>query len=268
MAGSVVEGVLRRDRAVLIGAMGVLFVLAGLYTVLGLGMEMTALEMTRMAGPAQMPGMTQPAAWGAEHALLVFLMWWVMMIAMMMPAVAPVILLYAVLLRRTSEAALAPRAAAAFLAGYLAAWAGFGLAAALAQWWLEAVGLVSARMMTLVGTVPGALVMILAGAYQFSPLKDACLTHCRSPAEFIARRRRPGIAGAARMGAEHGIYCLGCCWVLMALLFVGGVMNLYWIVGLAALVAAERLAPIGRQVSRVAGAGLIAWGAWALSAAG
>ncbi len=223
-------------------------------------MKMTALEMTRMAGMRDMPGPRIPGDWGFGYFILVFLMWWVMMVAMMLPSVASTVLLYATLLRQTSAAAQASITAVVFLAGYLLAWAGFSLAATGLQWALETAGYVSAKMMTLIKTVPGALVLILAGAFQFSSLKDACLSHCRSPAEFIARRRRSGVSGGLLMGLEHGLYCLGCCWVLMILLFVGGIMNLYWIVGLTAFVALEKLTPFGQAASRLAGAGLIVWG--------
>ena len=137
--------------------------------------------------------------------------------------------------------------------------------AVASQWALEAAGLVSATMMTLIDTVPGALLLIAAGVYQFTPLKAACLSQCRSPAEFITRRKRPGTSGAFVMGLEHGAYCLGCCWFLMALLFVGGIMNLYWIVGLAALVALEKLTPFGVIAGKIAGAALIVWGGFVLS---
>ncbi|WP_425052288.1 DUF2182 domain-containing protein [Psychromarinibacter sp. S121] len=260
MSGGLVEAALRRDRAVLVGAMGLLFLLAGLYTVFGIGMNMTALDMTRMAGMRDMPSMRPAGARSGGYTLLVFLMWWVMMVAMMLPSVAPVILLYAALLRRTESVGSTPAIAGSFLAGYLLAWAGFSMLATLAQWGLEAAGIVSASMMTLIDTRAGAAVLIAAGAFQFTPLKDACLAQCQSPAKFLSERRRPGASGALVMGLEHGTYCLGCCWALMALLFVGGIMNLYWIVGLAAFVALEKLTPYGRAISRVAGAGLVVWG--------
>ena len=260
MATGILEAALRRDRAILATAMGLLFVLAGLYTVSGVGMSMSALDMTRMAGMRDMPGMVQPGAWRAGFALLVFLMWWVMMVAMMLPSVAPTVLLYAALLRRSRAPRQVPATVAAFLAGYLSAWAGFSLAATFVQWRLEAAGYVSATMMTLIDTLPGAVVLLVAGLYQFTPWKNACLTQCRSPADFIARRRRPGISGAFVMGLDHGAYCLGCCWVLMALLFVGGIMNLYWIVGLTAFVALEKLTPLGVALSRLMGVALVVWG--------
>jgi predicted metal-binding membrane protein len=250
-----------------LSAIALLFALAGLYTIFGVGMEMTALEMTAMRGMRDMPAAVTPGQWSSGYAILVFLMWWVMMVAMMLPSVSPTVLLYSALLRRGAAAQQVPVISAVFLTGYLAAWAAFAAAATAAQWSLEAAGLVSASMMTLVDTVPGALVLIAAGVFQFTPLKTACLRHCRSPAEFITRRRRSGVEGAMAMGVEHGLYCLGCCWFLMALLFVGGIMNLYWIVGMTALVALEKLTPFGEAASRFAGAALILWGGYLLAGA-
>lgn len=261
------ERLLRQERRVVLALIAVLFALAGLYTAFGVGMPMSALEMTAMRGMTDMPGSAAPGRWSAGHAALVVLMWWVMMTAMMLPSVSPTVLLHAALLRLGARAARVPAISAAFLTGYLAAWAGFSVLASATQWALEATGQVSASMMTLTGTVPGALVLIAAGAFQFTPLKRACLSHCRAPAAFLARRHRPGATGAVAMGLEHGAYCLGCCWVLMALLFVGGVMNLYWIVALTALVALERLTPFGAAAGRAAGAGLVVWGLATLIAA-
>jgi predicted metal-binding membrane protein len=255
------ERLLRRDREIVVAAIMALCVLAGLYTVFGIGMKMSALEMTAMSGMSNMPDPTAPGGWSISYAILVWLMWWMMMIAMMLPSVTPMVLLYSALIRRGAQAARVPAISSAFLGGYLAAWAGFSGFATVVQWRLEAAGLVSASMMTLIDTVPGAIVLIAAGAFQFMPAKRACLNHCRSPARFLAERRREGLDGAFLMGLEHGVYCLGCCWFLMALLFVGGVMNLYWIVGLAVLVAIEKLMPHGKMASRIAGAGLIVWGA-------
>jgi predicted metal-binding membrane protein len=259
------ERLLRHDRALLAGCLALLVALAAVYTVFGVGMEMSALQMTAMRGMSDMPGMRPPGQWSPTHWVLVFLMWWVMMVAMMVPSASPTVLLHSALLRRTSTARSVPTTAAAFLAGYLAAWAGFAALATSVQWGLESAGLVSATMMSLIDSVPGAVVLIAAGVFQFTPLKAACLRHCRSPADFITRRKRPGVGGAFAMGLEHGTYCLGCCWFLMALLFVGGIMNLYWIVGLAVFVAIEKLAPIGEAVGKIAGAVLILWGGYILA---
>lgn len=251
------ERLLQRDRVLLISLIGILFLLTALYTVLGIGMPMSALKMTAMR---EMGGPAISQDWSLGFAVLVFLMWWVMMIAMMLPSVAPTVLLYSTLLRRGPEAQSASAISAMFLGGYLMAWGGFSVVATLAQRYLEAAGIVAATTMDLAYSVPGAVLLIVAGAFQFTPLKRACLSHCRSPARFIAEHRRPGVLGGFVMGLENGVYCLGCCWFLMALLFVGGIMNLYWIVGLAAFVALEKLAPFGHRLAQAAGAVLILWG--------
>jgi predicted metal-binding membrane protein len=182
-------------------------------------------------------------------------MWWVMMVAMMVPAAAPVILLYGRVHRHWSGPESAPPTAA-FLTGYLACWGGFALIAAGLQTLL-----VSPMTMAFASRDAAAGLLIAAGLYQLTPVKDACLSRCRSPAAFLSRHYRPGQPGAFRLGMLHGAYCLGCCWLLMALLFVGGVMNLIWVAGLTFLVAAEKLLPGGRLLARLAGVAMIAWGA-------
>jgi predicted metal-binding membrane protein len=184
-------------------------------------------------------------------------MWAAMMVAMMLPSAAPAILLYA-RTHRHSLGADPPPPTAAFLVGYLACWTGVALIAAALQ-------LAIGRME--IGSRGGAAgLLIAAGLYQLSPLKDACLTRCRSPAQFLSRHYRPGALGAFRLGLLHGSYCTGCCWLLMALLFVGGVMNLAWIAALTLLVAAEKLLPGGEWIARIAGIALIGWGAYLIAA--
>jgi len=183
---------------------------------------------------------------------LVAAMWSAMMVAMMVPSAAPAILLYATVHRRSQGS---PPPTAAFLAGYLACWLGFSLLAA----WLQLAATSPISMALSSPTISGML-LIVAGLYQLSPLKDACLGRCRSPAQLLARHYRPGAMGAARLGLLHGAYCLGCCWLLMALLFVVGVMNLAWVAALALLVAAEKLLPRGEWIARVAGVAMVAWG--------
>lgn len=255
-----IEAVLKRDKLLVAGALVLFFLLAGLYTVLGVGMEMSAQRMTEMRHMRDMPGALVPGDWTLTHLVLIFLMWWVVMIAMMLPSAAPAILLHGALVRRVNGVtASSARLSACFSAGYLLAWAGFSLCAVALQWALEATGLVSRSMMTLIGTEGGAVVLIAAGLYQFMPVKAACLVHCRAPAEYLSAHWRPGSFGALRMGVGHGAYCVGCCWALMALLFVGGIMNLYWIVGLAVFVAVEKLLPWG-WIHKLAGAALVLWG--------
>jgi predicted metal-binding membrane protein len=246
--------------------------LAALYTVAGVGMEMSALDMTfggdmNPAGGMAGMAMEAPGVWGATKFTLVFLMWWLMMIAMMLPSAAPTILLYTALLRRLPAETAPQVQTGAFMAGYLLIWAVFSLAATLAQGGLEATGLLLPSKMAPTDGVAGPLLVLAAGAYQFLPLKDRCLAQCRAPADFIARHHRPGILGAARVGLRHGAFCLGCCFALMMLLFAGGIMNLYWIFGLAALVALEKLVPRGRLISRAVGAVLLGSGVFGLGVA-
>ncbi len=200
-----------------------------------------------------------PMAWTASTALVMFFMWWIMMIAMMLPSAAPMILLFAALNRKQRERGSPFVPTGVFAFGYVAVWGLFSLLAVAAQWGLERAGLLSAMM---VGTsvILGAVLLIAAGVWQLTPLKHACLKHCRSPVHFLSSHWRKGRFGAFRMGVAHGAFCLGCCWFLMALLFYGGVMNLYWIVGLALFVLLEKVMPAGQRLGGIAGVGLIAWG--------
>jgi len=176
-----------------------------------------------------------------------------MMIAMMLPSVASTVLLYTSLIRRGDQATNAPKLAFFFLAGYLAVWGLFSLLATFVQWFLELRGFVSPMRMTLTSNIMGATVLIIVGIYQFTPWKQSCLKHCRSPIKFLSERNRPGENGALLMGIEHGAFCLGCCWCLMALLLVGGIMNLYWIAGLMLFVLIEKLIRLGDKISRLTG---------------
>ncbi|MCW8088281.1 DUF2182 domain-containing protein [Sabulicella glaciei] len=245
------DRVLRRDRVVASLALAVVALLAWAYLVLMAGMPM---DMAAMAAPA-------PAAWSAGHAAMMLLMWALMMLAMMLPSAAPMILLYGMLTRRQhpGDGSVGGRVLL-FAAGYVAVWSGFAVAATALQWALERAMLLSPAMATGSAALASAL-FVAAGAYQFTPLKQACLRRCRSPLEFLAGHWRSGAAGAWAMGLRHGAFCVGCCWVIMGLLFVGGVMNLAWIAALALLVLAEKILPGGRLLGHAMGAGLIAWGA-------
>jgi predicted metal-binding membrane protein len=253
---NVIEALLKRDRLVVSACLAGVTLVAAYYIVAGAGMGMTAVQMT---APMKHMGPALAKDWSAAYALVMFLMWWVMMIAMMLPSATPVILLAAALNRRSKVEVPPYGSAAAFTLGYLLAWAVFSLAAVILQFALERSGVLSMHMES-VSTVVTGLLLVLAGAWQLSPMKNACLNHCRSPIEFLTRSRRPGTIGALFMGAHHGLYCLGCCWFLMALLFVGGVMNLYWIVGLAIFVFAEKVLTIGRLLGQITGVGLLIWG--------
>ena len=263
---TVLESVLRRDRLVVIAALVGVIAIAWIWLLLGAGLGMSAVSMTRGTGipaVAEMPGMADkmmaPAVWTPGYALLMFAMWWVMMAAMMLPSAAPMLLLFA-RVNRTERARERPYVPTGiFGAGYLAAWGGFSALAAGLQWGLERLGLLS-PMMTTTSYRLGGAILIAAGLWQLSPVKGVCLRHCRSPMSFIAHGWRPGWLGAFRMGLEHGAYCLGCCWFLMGLLFFGGVMNLFWIGGLAAFVLLEKTIPMGHWLARIAGVGVTAWG--------
>jgi predicted metal-binding membrane protein len=214
---------------------------------------------------AAMPGMSMPGlhAWSALDVLPLFLMWATMMVAMMLPSAAPMILLVAAVHRRRRERASPAVPTAIFAAGYLVVWTGFSAAAALAQWGLHQAALLSPGMASTSPVFSGVL-LILAGAYQWLPVKSACLSRCRSPLGFLGSEWRDGIAGTVVMGLRHGLFCLGCCWALMALLFVAGVMNLVCLAAIAGLVLLEKVAPAGMGVGKLAGLALVAWGGWIL----
>ena len=260
-----VERLVCKDRTVVMLAVAAIVVLAGIYTVTGVGMNMSALEMTKMAKPI---GTTMHIGnnpdWSPAYATLVILMWWAMMIAMMTPSAAPTLLLFTALKRQGTDKPNAAFYSSLLLAGYLLVWAAFSIMAAFLQWGMEAIGLISTTMMTINSKLFAGMIFLCAGFYQFSDMKNACLKQCRSPAYFLSENRRPGPFGAFIIGAHHGVYCLGCCWALMALLFVGGVMNLYWIVGLALYVLAEKTLPYGKVISNISGIMLIITGCYVI----
>jgi len=202
--------------------------------------------------------------WDFPHLALLFLMWVVMMAGMMLPSAAPTLLLYAAVVRK-SPGAVGPRASVhAFATGYLLIWTAFSLVAVLLQLLLRHWLLLSPMMETRSHPLAGTL-FLLAGLYQLTPFKRACLDSCRSPVAFIVQHWEPGLGGALHLGLAHGVYCMGCCWALMLLLFVGGVMNLWWIGLLTVFVLLEKLAPLGVQGGRLSGLLLIALGIWRLA---
>src|SRR5262245_45665535 len=201
------------------------------------------------------------AHWDGPHLLLLWAMWSVMMTAMMLPSASPLILLYGVVARRSRQGT--PRQTYALVAGYLAAWTAFSFVATGFQSALASLLLVS-PMMEASSSRVSATLLIVAGMYQWMPLKHACLRVCQSPLGFLMARWRDGWSGAFRVGLEHGSYCIGCCWALMLLLFAGGVMNVVVIAGLTAWVAFEKLAPFGRRGAQFSGAVMIAFGSWLL----
>jgi predicted metal-binding membrane protein len=255
---SSVEGVLRRERTVIAAGLALLTALAWTWVWRGAGMGMSALDMTALTlFPHRHPDLG-----GQMHSswLMAASMWWVMMIAMMTPSAAPLVLLYGRVLRHHAvPGAQAQVPSFSLLAGYLAVWLLFSLSAAAAQLALQHADLLSSTMLWSKSTALSAGILGAAGIYQLSPLKQACLRQCRGPAEFLTRHWRPGRSGAFLIGVTHGAYCAGCCWMLMALLFVGGVMNLVWIGAIALLVLVEKLAPGGVWLGRLAGLMLLLW---------
>jgi predicted metal-binding membrane protein len=212
-----------------------------------------------MSGP--MSAMATPAGWNLEYAGIMVIMWWVMMIAMMLPSAAPMVLLFAAANRRQGSAVGDPLLPTGiFTWGYVAVWGGFSVIATALQWAFESAGILSPMMMNSTSMLLAGVILVFAGLYQLTPVKQTCLRHCRSPLQFLMGHWRGGRWGAFRMGVEHGAFCLGCCWALMALLFFGGIMNLYWIAGLAVIVLLEKTIPAGERLGKIIGGLLGLWG--------
>ena len=233
-------------------ALMIISIAAWVYTVLGIGMPMSAVMMTGMSVDMPMP----VHDWTPARAALMFTMWWVMMIAMMIPSAIPMIFLYD---RVANRANPQDRNLGLFVFGYIVIWGAFSLLATLLHALGEWTGVVNGMMASASGYM-GATLLIAAGAWQLTELKFRCLEACRSPVEFLSRIWRPGGTGALRMGMAHGIYCVGCCWAMMLLLFYGGVMNLYWIVGLSVFVILEKTLPYSPVMAHLFGLTLIGCG--------
>jgi predicted metal-binding membrane protein len=251
----------RTDRRIILLALLGVTAIAWLYLLaMRQGMDDMAMD--------DMPGMAMPmvADWTPTAFALTFAMWWVMMLGMMVPSAAPMILTFATLNRSKRARGQSFVPTSVFALGYLLAWGAFSLSATVAQMALDRVAMLSPMLATTSPALGGVL-LILAGLYQFTPLKHACLRNCRSPFAFVLNHWRDGRIGALRMGLEHGIYCLGCCWVLMLLLFVVGVMNLLWVAAIAVFVFAEKLVPGGVWIARVGGGVMLGFGVLLLTQA-
>ncbi len=260
MAAAALETLFRRDGVVVMGALGALILLSWIALLAGAGTGMDPAGMSGWWIPTATPSSGSP--WIATYWVVAFFMWAVMMVAMMLPSASPMVLLYARVVRQAEDQGRARNASAssaAFASGYLTLWILFSALAVIVQYVLERTGALSA-MMSSRSVLLSGLLLVAAGLYQLTPLKGACLKHCRGPAAFIAAHWRPGVVGAWRMGLSHGAYCVGCCAALMMLLFVGGVMNLIWIAGLALLVAVEKLAPFGVVAAKATAVLLVAGG--------
>jgi len=204
--------------------------------------------------------------WTSAHFAMTFAMWVIMMVGMMLPSATPATLLYTAVARKAAREGTPVAPVGAFIAGYLLTWTLFSLGATLAQWGLERAALLSPMLVSSSPALGGAL-LVAAGLYQLTSWKDACLAHCRNPAHFMAAHWKAGVPGALRMGLAHGAFCIGCCWVLMGLLFFGGVMNLLWIAAITLFVLVEKVVPFGARGGRLAGVGMIVAGAVVLARA-
>ena len=255
------KNILRRDRSIVLIGLGAIILLSWAY------MGYLAWDMANMMDMSEASmgmEMAMPTfqPWGMIDFLLVFIMWTVMMFAMMTPSAAPMVLMYSKMNRqRQPQQKPVILGTAIFFLGYLLVWTAFSAAATLAQGCLHAATLLSPMMET-TSPVLGGIILITAGVFQFTRLKYACLSHCRTPLGFLMAEWREGNFGALIMGVRHGVFCVGCCWLIMALLFVSGVMNLIWIAVIAAYVLVEKLLPGGHKVSWVIGALMTGWGAW------
>jgi len=249
------ESLLKRDRWLVGGALLIATVLCWAWIV-----PMARDMYGAMTGPS---AWMMTDTWDLTHLVLLFAMWVVMMAGMMLPSAAPTLLLYAGVVRKSEDAQHTSARVHAFAGGYLLIWTVFSLVATILQRLLARLLLLS-PMMESQNRLFGGVLVVVAGLYQFTPFKRACLNYCRSPAELIVRFWRPGTSGAFQMGVASGLYCLGCCWALMLLLFVGGVMNLWWIAAITVFVLLEKLAPLGAQGGRLSGVLLVALGIWTL----
>jgi predicted metal-binding membrane protein len=290
-ADTALESLLRRDRVIVAVSLAALTVIAWTYTLwLAAAMNIDGMSMSgpgmgadmRMDPAMEMDGMEMdagaalslgtvlgisPRPWSSVEAGVTLTMWIVMMVGMMLPSATPMILLYARVGRQSRKEGKPFAATGFFASGYLLAWVGFALAATLGQWLME--GTLLSPALASASRIFSGAVLIVAGLYQWTPLKDSCLSQCQAPIVFLQRhggfRRDP--AGAVGLGLRHGLYCIGCCWALMTLLFVGGIMNVLWIAAIAIFVLAEKVFFPGRLLSRIAGTLLIAAGLWQLVSA-
>ena len=264
--------VLEKDNLIVYLSILLIIIITGVYTIFGIGMPMSAIEMTKMSGIFSIPSsmdmdmnmgsnnMNMDMGWSFSMAISMFLMWWLMMIAMMTPSAAPTLLLFHNLKRIGSERKRALSYTYFFLSGYLIVWAIFSLIACILHKFFDNSSITDIGMMQIRSIQFSGTLLIAAGIYQFTPLKNACLEKCRTPIDFLSSNNRKGAKGSFIMGAHHGLFCLGCCWALMALLFVGGVMNLFWITGLALYVLIEKIIIKARWLDKIMGLILIVFG--------
>ena len=251
------EALLKRDRLVIALALALLTALAWWAVLQGAGTGMSASTMTTWQFP---PPRVEPSpgAWNAGYWLTMLAMWCIMMIAMMLPSVTPTVLAFASVHRKRREEQRPFVPTGFFLAGYLLAWAAFSLIATLLQALFHHLSFMSPTMES-IHHIFAAMILLVTGIFQFTSFKKACLIHCQNPLDFVITKWKEGKCGALRMGVQHGLFCIGCCWLLMALLFVVGVMNLLWVAILALFVLLEKLINSSEWLRYVAGGALILW---------
>jgi len=258
---SLIAAVPRRDRYLISICLAAITALSWAYLVHLTRHPSSADEYARMM--AEM-GMAMDRPWTMADAFFTFAMWTVMMVGMMTGSAAPMLLLFAGAQKARRQQRM-PMTVLLFGLGYLAVWAGFSALATSTQWILQRAALLSDGM---AASTPwlAAAILVVAGIYQLTPFKGACLTLCRSPLGFLMTNWRDGFGGAFRMGARHGLFCLGCCWALMIVLFAVGVMNLTWVAALTAAVLIEKMTPAGVFFSRASGVAMVATGVYMLFA--
>jgi predicted metal-binding membrane protein len=271
--GEKLAGLALGERLWVVGGLLIVSTLAWVYTVqmarnMGAGRHsadaMAAQGMHHMYGPDAIHSAAMPhfADWGMLDVWIAFVMWAVMMAAMMLPTAIPMVLTFA-LVNRERERGGVVVPAGAFTAGYLGVWALYCVGTTIVQWGLHRAALLSPVTLAS-GPVLGGLLLAVAGIFQWTPWKDACMERCRNPLGFLLTHWRPGHLGAFKLGGRYGFYCVGCCWLLMMICFSLGVMNLVWMAVLTIFMLIEKIAPAGRLISRTAGLGLILWGGWML----
>jgi predicted metal-binding membrane protein len=226
------------------------------------GGDMSLMGMETM--DSAMPIDTQP--WTPITFILMLIMWWVMMVGMMVPSAAPMILLYARIQRKKLPDENPVLRTGLFTLGYLLVWLVFSVVATSLQWYLGHIALLSPMMISKSAYLTAAILTV-AGLYQFTPLKQACLVRCRSPIQFLSTNWKDGDWGGLQMGTSHGVYCVGCCWFLMGLLFVGGAMNLLLVAVIAIFVLLEKVLPFGQWIARFAGAAMVIFSIYLVSTA-
>lgn len=265
MLTKIAEAVLKRDRILVLASLAAVTMLAWGY-LLHVPSSMTSMATS---GNGSMDintlamSMPHTQAWQTEDIALTFMMWAVMMVAMMTPSATPMILMFARVNRQRQADQTPIPDTLIFLLGYLIVWSSFSAGATLAQWGLHSAALLSPGLIS-VNPLVGGILLILAGVYQLTPLKRICLSHCRTPLGFLMTEWREGTRGALTMGVRHGLYCVGCCWLLMTLLFVAGAMNLLWVALIAGYILVEKVVPAGPWISRALGLLAVGWGTWLL----